>query len=65
LTTATERKGYRRFAAVLMLTKLDRAGHFHVLARQMGGDAPLLAQIITLQTMLAAATMPIAIAWVS
>lgn len=36
----------------------------YVLARQMGGDAPLLAQIITLQTILAAITMPIAIAWV-
>src|SRR6478609_10733402 len=34
----------------------------YVMARQMGGDAPLLAQIITLQTMLAAITMPIAIA---
>jgi predicted permease len=30
----------------------------YVLARQMGGDAPLLAQILTLQTILAAATMP-------
>jgi predicted permease len=37
----------------------------YVLARQMGGDAPLLAQIITLQTILAAITMPIAIAFVS
>jgi len=36
----------------------------YVLARQMGGDAPLLAQIITLQTILAAITMPIAIALV-
>jgi malonate transporter len=34
----------------------------YVLARQMGGDAPLLAQIITLQTILAAITMPIVIA---
>jgi predicted permease len=34
----------------------------YVMARQMGGDAPLLAQIITLQTILAAVTMPIAIA---
>ncbi len=34
----------------------------YVLARQMGGDAPLLAQIITLQTIFAAITMPIAIA---
>lgn len=37
----------------------------YVLARQMGGDAPLLAQIITLQTVLAAITMPIAIALVT
>jgi hypothetical protein len=37
----------------------------YVLAHQMGGDAPLLAQIITLQTILAAITMPVAIAWVS
>ncbi len=35
------------------------------MARQMGGDAPLLAQIITLQTILAAITMPIVIALVS
>jgi malonate transporter len=34
----------------------------YVLARQMGGDAPLLAQIITLQTILTAVTMPIVIA---
>jgi malonate transporter len=37
----------------------------YVLARQMGGDAPLLAQIITLQTVIAALTMPIAIALVA
>ena len=37
----------------------------YVLARQMGGDAPLLAQIITLQTILAAITMPIVIALVA
>ena len=37
----------------------------YVLARQIGGDAPLLAQIITLQTILAAITMPIAIALVA
>jgi predicted permease len=35
------------------------------MARQMGGDAPLLAHIITLQTILAAITMPIAIALVT
>jgi predicted permease len=37
----------------------------YVLARQMGGDAPLLAQIITLQTIFAAVTMPVAIALVA
>jgi malonate transporter and related proteins len=37
----------------------------YVLARQMGGDAPLLAQIITLQTILAAITMPAFIALVA
>jgi predicted permease len=37
----------------------------YVLARQMGGDAPLMAHIITLQTILAAITMPIAIALLS
>ncbi|WP_315780433.1 MULTISPECIES: AEC family transporter [unclassified Bradyrhizobium] len=37
----------------------------YVLAKQMGGDAPLLAQIISLQTVLAALTMPLAIAWAS
>jgi malonate transporter len=41
------------------------ASSAYVLARQMGGDAPLLAQIITLQTILAALTMPIAIALVT
>jgi len=30
-----------------------------VLARQMGGDAPLLAQILTWQTALAVLTMPV------
>jgi hypothetical protein len=37
----------------------------YVLARQMGGDAPLLAEILTLQTLLAAITMPLVIAAVA
>ena len=41
------------------------ASSAYVLARQMGGDAPLLAQIITLQTILAAITMPVVIAMVT
>lgn len=37
----------------------------YVLARQMGGDAPLLAEILTVQTLLAAVTMPLIIAGVA
>lgn len=37
------------------------ASNSYVLAREMGGDAPLLAQILTLQTIAALATMPLVI----
>jgi hypothetical protein len=47
---------------VLVCSAVPTSPSAYVLARQMGGDAPLLAQIITLQTILAAITMPIAIA---
>ena len=49
-------------AVVTICSAVPTASSAYVLARQMGGDAPLLAQIITLQTILAAMTMPIAIA---
>jgi predicted permease len=49
-------------AVVTVCSAVPTASSAYVLARQMGGDAPLLAQIITLQTILAALTMPIAIA---
>jgi malonate transporter len=48
---------------VAVCSAVPTAPSAYVLARQMGGDAPLLAQIITLQTILAAITMPIAIAF--
>ena len=47
---------------VVVCSAVPTSPSSYVLARQMGGDAPLLAQIITLQTVLAAITMPIAIA---
>jgi malonate transporter and related proteins len=50
---------------VAVCSAVPCASSAYVLARQMGGDAPLLAQIITLQTILAAITMPIAIALVA
>jgi malonate transporter and related proteins len=52
-------------AIVTACTAVPASPSAYVLARQMGGDAPLLAQIITLQTILAALTMPIAIALVA
>jgi malonate transporter len=41
------------------------ASNAYILARQLGGDAPLMAQILTLQTMLAVFTMPAVIALVA
>jgi predicted permease len=52
-------------AIVTVCSAVPTSSSAYVMARQMGGDAPLLAQIITLQTILAAVTMPIAIAIVS
>ena len=49
-------------AIVTVCAAVPTAPSAYVLSRQMGGDAPLLAQIITLQTVLAAVTMPVAIA---
>jgi malonate transporter and related proteins len=47
---------------VAVCSAIPASSSAYVLARQMGGDAPLLAQIITLQTILAAITMPIFVA---
>jgi predicted permease len=52
-------------AIVAVCLAVPASSSAYVMARQMGGDAPLLAQIITLQTILAAVTMPIAIALVA
>jgi predicted permease len=41
------------------------ASNSYILARQMGGDAPLMAQILTFETVLAAITIPVAIGLVS
>ncbi|WP_454627541.1 AEC family transporter [Bradyrhizobium cenepequi] len=50
---------------VAVCSSVPTSSSAYVLARQMGGDAPLLAQIITLQTILAAITMPIAISLIA
>lgn len=52
-------------AVVACCASVPSASNAYVLAKQMGGDAPLLAQTLTLQTMLAVVTMPIVIALVT
>lgn len=51
-------------AVVACCASVPSASNGYILARQMGGDAPLLAQILTLQTILAVFTMPVFIALV-
>lgn len=52
-------------AVVACCASVPTASSAYVLARQMGGNAPLVAEILTLQTVLAVITMPIAIALVA
>jgi len=49
-------------AAAVLFTAAPVSASSYVLARQLGGDAPLMASLITLSTILAAVTMPLALA---
>lgn len=51
-------------AVVAISASVPAASNSYILAKQLGGDAPLIAQILTLQTMLAALTMPLIISLV-
>jgi malonate transporter and related proteins len=51
-------------AVVAVSASVPAASNSYILAKQLGGDAPLIAQILTLQTVLAALTMPIIISLV-
>ncbi|MDB5602762.1 MAG: Auxin Efflux Carrier [Xanthobacteraceae bacterium] len=51
-------------AVVAICASVPSASNAYVLARQMGGDAELIAQILTVQTLLAVLTMPIVLALV-
>lgn len=51
-------------AVVAISASVPAASNAYILAKQLGGDAPLIAQILTLQTVLAAVTMPIIISLV-
>jgi predicted permease len=46
-------------SVVACCASVPASSNSYVLARQMGGDAPLMAQILTFQTALAAITMPV------
>jgi malonate transporter len=50
---------------VACCASVPAASNSYILARQMGGDAPLMAQVLTLQTILAVFTMPLFIALAS
>ena len=52
-------------AVVACCASVPASSNSYVLARQMGGDAPLMAQILTFQTALAAVTMPVVLSLVS
>jgi malonate transporter len=47
------------FAATVIAASVPCAGSAYVLARQMGGDAKLMAEILTLQTVAAIVTIPL------
>lgn len=48
--------------AVLVFQALPTASSSYIMARQLGGDAPLMAGIIACQTLLAALALPLAVA---
>jgi malonate transporter and related proteins len=48
-------------AVAIVAASVPTASASYILARQLGGNAPLMAEILTLQTLLAMATMPLAI----
>ena len=52
-------------AVVACCASVPASSNSYVLARQMGGNAPLMAQILTFETALAAITMPIVLSLVS
>ena len=52
-------------SVVACCASVPASSNSYVLARQMGGDAPLMAQILTFQTALAAVTMPVILSLVS
>ena len=65
LTQPIPRHPQANLTVVACCASVPAASNAYILARQMGGDAPLMAQILTVETVLAIVTMPIAIALVA
>ena len=51
-------------AVLVTFAALPSASAAYILARQLGGDAPLIAAVLTLETALALATLPVVLVWV-
>ena len=51
--------------ATLMFQTLPTASSSYIMARQLGGDAPLMAGIIASQTVLAGVALPVMVLWLS
>ena len=52
-------------AALIVFNALPAAPSAYVLAREMGGDAPVMAGILTAQTLAAVITLPALLAWLN
>ena len=51
------------FVIVMLFATCPASPASYVLARQLGGDAPLMAAILTIQTLLSAIAIPIVLNW--
>ena len=51
------------FVVVMLFAATPASPASYVLARQLGGDAPLMAAILSLETLLAAITIPVIVYW--
>ena len=51
-------------AVLVTFAALPSASAAYILARQMGGDGPLIAAILTVETVLALVTLPLVLVWV-
>jgi predicted permease len=52
-------------SVIVCCASVPASSNSYVMAREMGGDAPLMAQILTVETVLAIVTMPIVLALVA